>query len=303
MSKSERILVYLANGVQGGAVAREAARRGFSVTALVRDPARSPALARLGIDLAQGDLADPASLRAAHAGVSAVVLQVPIGPPEIVRGLAANAVAAARAARVDCLVLKLASASRSAPCEEQSFVANAEIETMVRSTGLSVAIVRPTMYLDNLLKPSVRHDLAGGMFQMPIDASQRIAWTSVDDCAAAALTLIENRAHGGSHLISGPDSVNGSELAAALSIGLGRRIDFHSEHVEAFERSVDATMGPGMGRRVASKFRYFRSHRDDADAILAPAYVDQPGLDGFRPTSIQAWTRKHAGALNDVTPM
>lgn len=300
MSKSGRILVYLANGAQGGAVAREAARRGFAVTALVRDPGKSTALARAGIDLARGDLADASSLQAAHAGVRAVVLQVPIGPPEIVRGFAANAVAAAKAARVDCLILKLASASRPAPCEEQSFVANNEIETMVRSACLPFAIVRPTMYLDNLLKPGVRQDVAAGMIQMPIDASQRIAWTSVDDCAAAALTLIETRAYGGNHLISGPDSVTGAELAAALSSGLGRRVTYHSEQVEAFERSVDAAMGPGMGRRVASKFRYFQNHRDDADAILAPAYVDQPGLEGFRPSSIETWARRHASAFDDA---
>lgn len=298
MSTSERILVYLANGVQGGAVAREAARRGFAVTALVRDPAKSAGLTRLGIDLAHGDLADAASLRAAHAGVSAVVLQVPIGPPDMVRGLAENALAAAKDVRTR-VILKLASASRAAPCDEPSFVANAAIEAMVKSSGLPCAIIRPTMYLDNVLKPGVRQEVAGGVFQVPIDAAQRIAWTSADDCAAAALTLIENGAYGGNHLISGPDSVTGAELVAALSRGLGRGIIYRSEPVDAFERAVDAAMGPGMGMRVASKFRFFQRHRDEADAILAPVYVDQPGLEGFRPTTIEGWARRYAAAFDE----
>jgi nucleoside-diphosphate-sugar epimerase len=72
---SRPILVYLANGVQGGAVVRAALRRGFRVRALVRDRNRARALATLGVELAEGDLRDPASLRAASCGVAHAVLQ------------------------------------------------------------------------------------------------------------------------------------------------------------------------------------------------------------------------------------
>lgn len=58
-----------------------------------------------------------------------------------------------------------------------------------------------------------------------------------------------------------------------------------------FERDVDAAMGPGMGRRIASKFRYFHEYPDEADRILA--MVQGPGaLPGFTPTSIEAWARQ-----------
>ncbi|MGZ9723373.1 NmrA family NAD(P)-binding protein [Rhizobium miluonense] len=61
IDKSQPILVYLAGGVQGGAVVRAALRHGFKVRALVRNPKRVPALAALGIELAESDLRDPAS--------------------------------------------------------------------------------------------------------------------------------------------------------------------------------------------------------------------------------------------------
>jgi hypothetical protein len=81
-------------------------------------------------------------------------------------------------------VLKLASAGLPAPCEEPSFIANAMIEDMVRRSGLPFAIVRPTMYLDNLLKPSASRDIVEhGRFAPPIAEQQEIAWTSTDDCA------------------------------------------------------------------------------------------------------------------------
>lgn len=300
-NQKHRILVYLGNGVQGGAVAREAAWRGFAVTALVRDRAGGDNLAKTGIDLAIGDLADLPSLEAAHAGVTEIVLQMPIGPLEMIRDFAANALVAARNAQVKMVVLKLASASRAAPCDEPSFIANGVIEAMVRSSGLPHAIIRPTMYLDNLLKPGVRQEVAvDGVFQVPIDVSQRIAWTSADDCAAAAMTLIENQACGGDHLISGPESVDGTELTAALSAGLGWTVTYRSESLDDFEREVDAAMGAGVGKRVASKFRFFQNHKDEADAILAPAYVPQPGLEGFCPSSIENWARRHVKAFTEM---
>ena len=67
IDKSQPILIYLAGGVQGGAVVRAALRRGFKVRALVRDRKRVPALPAIGVELVEGDLRDPASLRAAGA--------------------------------------------------------------------------------------------------------------------------------------------------------------------------------------------------------------------------------------------
>lgn len=239
-----------------------------------------------------GDLDDPASLSAAARGCAHAVLQVPTGEQAIMVDQVGNALDALRHAGVRSIVLKLASASRPAPCDEPSFVANAAIEGLVRSSCIPFAIVRPTMYLDNLLKPSARADIAErGVFSPPIASEQRIAWTSTDDCAQAAIMLLEQDHYGGDHLVSGPESVTGDELAARLSAGLGKPITYHAEPLDVFERDVDAAMGPGMGRRIASKFRYFREHPDDAARILAA--VQEPGaLPGFTPTSIEAWTRQ-----------
>jgi len=200
-----------------------------------------------------------------------MVLQIPLGTLEDVRTFTANALSAAKAAAVSSVILRLASASRPIPCDEPSFVSNAAIEQMVRDSGLPSAIVRPTMYLDNLLKPGVRAEIADhGVFEVPIDDAQRIAWTSADDCAAAAITLLERGAYGGDHLISGPQSVTGRELMAAVSAGLHRDVVFRSQPVEDFEHDVEAAMGHGMGRRVASKFRFFQTHKIEADAMLSP---------------------------------
>lgn len=67
-----RVLVTGASGKIGNAVARRLAERGDEVVALVRDMASARELLPAGIELALGDVTDPASLRAASEGIEGV---------------------------------------------------------------------------------------------------------------------------------------------------------------------------------------------------------------------------------------
>jgi uncharacterized protein YbjT (DUF2867 family) len=292
------VLVYLANGVQGAAVVRAASRRGYRVRALVRRRVPCPALNLPGVEIAEGDLDDVCSLRAASAGIHHVVLQLPLGSSKAMRVQAENALSATKTAGIKSMVLKLASASRLPPCPEPSFVSNALVEAMVRHSGVPFAVVRPTMYLDNLLKPSARMEIAkGGVFAPPLRESQLIAWTSADDCAEAALTLLETGQPGGDHRIAGPESVTGDELTARVGAALGRDVRYREQPIDAFEAELDDALGQGAGRRVASKFRFFAAHPREADAILSGSFVGKAGLRDFRPTSIEEWVRRHRDAF------
>jgi len=127
----------------------------------------------------------------------------------------------------------------------------------------------------------------------PIPAGQRIAWTSADDCAEAALMLLERGAMGGDHRIAGPESLTGDELASRVSAGIGRAVLYRGQPRNEFERELDAAMGAGIGWHVASKFRYFAAHPDDAYTILADPFGPQAGLEGFMPTDVKTWTQAH----------
>jgi dihydroflavonol-4-reductase len=67
-----RALVTGATGKVGGATARALLARGDEVRALVRDPARAADLLPAGVELAEGDVTEPASLAAAVAGCELV---------------------------------------------------------------------------------------------------------------------------------------------------------------------------------------------------------------------------------------
>ena len=92
------ILVIGATGKIGGEAARLLAESGANVRALARDLARAQRLAELGIQLAQGDLADKASLDRAMAGVDRILL---VSAQDLRQAeLQGNAVAAAARASV-----------------------------------------------------------------------------------------------------------------------------------------------------------------------------------------------------------
>ncbi|MEU6667314.1 NAD(P)H-binding protein [Streptomyces sp. NPDC046727] len=77
------IVVFGAGGRAGRAVTAEARARGYTVTAVVRDPARYPDLDAEGVTVVRGDVTDPGSvgrIAAGHAG--AVHAVSPFSGPE-----------------------------------------------------------------------------------------------------------------------------------------------------------------------------------------------------------------------------
>ena len=75
------ILVTTAGKV-GAEATRLLAERGTPVRVLVRDPDKAKPLADAGAEIAVGDLAVPATLDAAMAGVTAVILVSPAVPAQ-----------------------------------------------------------------------------------------------------------------------------------------------------------------------------------------------------------------------------
>lgn len=143
---SDTVLVGGATGRQGQAVVAELQARGYPVRGLTRD-AESPAaqaLSAAGVEVVQGDYADPASLDAAMRGISNVFFYSGFSPDEYAEGM--NVIAAAERAGVKHLVY-----SSGAAAEPGKGVpgAKTDIELAIIRSGIPYTVLRPVAFMEN----------------------------------------------------------------------------------------------------------------------------------------------------------
>jgi uncharacterized protein YbjT (DUF2867 family) len=153
------IVVLGATGQQGGAVAQALVTDGrWQVRALSRDPASHGArlLSVAGIEVVRADMDDLDSLQHAMAGAYGVFSVQGTdrgGDIETARGI--DVAEAARFAGVKHFIY-----SSVGGAERASGIAHFEskwrVEEYIRAIGLPASIVRPTFFMDNFAKPSMR---------------------------------------------------------------------------------------------------------------------------------------------------
>jgi uncharacterized protein YbjT (DUF2867 family) len=233
------VLVTGATGFVGPHVAHALRARETPVRALVRNPARASHLSAWGVELAEGDVTDPASLRAACAGVDCVIHLVAIirGRPadfeRVMTDGTRNVVAAATEAGVRRFVL-----ASALGLDERTkdgvpyYAAKWEMERAVRDSGLEHVIFRPSFVFGRdggVLPTFVR--LARWAPVTPIvgPGTQRLQPIWIEDLAEYyALAVTEPAAAGRTFDLGGPDAVTWNEFWSRLKRALGvRRPSLH----------------------------------------------------------------------------
>jgi NADH dehydrogenase len=221
-------------GFIGPHIAHALRARELDVRALVRKPARATRLAAWGVELATGDVTDPASLSAAFAGVDTVVHLVAIikgKPADFERVMSQgtrNVVAAAQEAGVRRLVL-----ASALGLDERSkdavpyFASKWEMEKAVRDSGLDHVIFRPSFVFGRdggVLPTFVR--LARFAPVTPIIGSgkQRLQPIWVEDLAEYYAAAVDKpEATNRIFELGGPDAVSWNEFWERLKRILGVR--------------------------------------------------------------------------------
>ena len=149
--QGQPIVVTGATGLQGGAVSRQLLAQGWRVRALTRNP-RSPkakALAALGAEVVQGDMADPASLapifRDAY-GVFSVQNPMLAGvEAEVQQGK--NVADAAKKAGVRHMVYGSAGTG-ARNTGVPSWESKLRVEEHIQRLGLPITVLRPMAFMD-----------------------------------------------------------------------------------------------------------------------------------------------------------
>lgn len=226
-----RVLITGATGKIGNSLTAMLLERGDHVVALVRDPDRAGALLSSEVEVAQGDVTDPESLRFAAAGVEAVfncmgIFEQWTAEPDIFNRVnaegARNVAVAAREAGARRLVhtstfdvfdaprggtvseQRLADYEKGTPYERSKQLA--ERLVLAESPEIEVVIVNPagiigpgpwaTQGFDGTLD-----DLLRG--RLPVVPPGGMSLTWVEDAAAAHLAAFERGAPGERYIVAG----------------------------------------------------------------------------------------------------
>ncbi|MFI6131497.1 SDR family oxidoreductase [Micromonospora sp. NPDC051141] len=226
------VLVTGATGNVGGAVARSLRAAGVPLRVAGTDVARlrtcfpdTPA-ARL-------DFRDPGTFDAALDGVAGLFL---LRPPQIARvGPTLNALVD-RAVRHRVAHVVFASV---AGAESNQVVPHHRVERHLRASGLPNTILRPGFFAQNLADAYRRDIREDGRIYLPA-GDGRVAFVDTRDLGdVAATVLADPTAHrGAAYLLTGPQALDFTEVAALLTEVLGRPVRYRAAGVAGYLRHL-----------------------------------------------------------------
>ena len=226
------VLVTGGTGFVGPHVVHALRARDVPVRALVRDRRRGARLVSWGAELVEGDVTDPVSLRAASAGVDAVVHLV-----AIIRGSRAdfervmaqgtrNVVAAAKEAGIRRFVLASAlGLDERTKDAVPYFAAKWEMERVVKESGLEYVILRPSFVFGKdggVLPTFVRLARLAPVTPIVGPGTQRLQPIWVEDVAAYYAQSVDLAAAANRTFeVGGPDAPTWNEFWDRLKRVLG----------------------------------------------------------------------------------
>lgn len=291
------ILSYGATGSQGGPVAHKLLAAGHTVRVLTRDPGRVQGLE--GAQVLQGDMADRDSLAEASRGVDGVFLHVPFFTERPGDGLtyAKNAVAAAASAGVKFLVWNASGEIPPVRGANPAFDLRLDILDVITESGIPYVVLQPTAYMENFLGPWTREELVqDGTFAYPTPLEVKMQWLATEDVGTFATYAFAHPELAPLNLkISGPERLNGAEVAERFSRALGRETKFRAMPAEEFGEKLEAVF-PGMGQGAAEGYRmaYEKPELFSSNVDVAGALERFP----VQLTTLEAWVEQHKVAFS-----
>ncbi len=232
-----KILVTGGTGNVGGAVVRELLQRGAEVRVLARkqpEPGKLPT----AVEVAIGDLLDPASVEQAMQGVDKLFLLNAVVTDELTQALIAYGIAKRVGIKhVTYLSVFRVDQFRDVP----HFASKLAVENAMREFGVPYTILRPGYYIQN--DAGLKDALTGpGVYPMPI-GTMGIAAADVRDIAeAAAISLTEDGHDGQTYDIVAPTMISGPGNAALWSQLLGREIHYTGHNFDQWEQGMRTRM-------------------------------------------------------------
>lgn len=269
-------LVAGATGHVGGEVVRAVLAAGQPVRALVRDG--SPADLPDVVEVATGDLNDPASMLVALDGVSGLFLLPGYADmPGVYR--------AAREAGVQRVVQLSGMSAGSGDTSNAITAFMMASERAAHESGLPVTILRPSGFMSNTLQwlPQLA---SGDLVREPF-ARVPVAMIDPADIAdVVALALSSSDHAGATYLISGPEALLPLDRVRILARVLRRDLRFEPEP----DDEARVRMSAAMPHEYVDAFFDFYATGSLDDSVVRPTYEQ---ITGRPPRTFRQWAEAH----------
>ncbi|MFF1809460.1 NmrA family NAD(P)-binding protein [Streptomyces sp. NPDC058251] len=290
MIADDLVLIPGAGGV-GRTVFEQLRAQDVPVRFMVRrEDERAAELRALGADVVLGDLTRPETVAAALQGVARMYFAMRVSPDHL---LAATVVASVAReygnleALVDLSQMTVSQMTATSTAESHQQRLHWLAEQVFDWSGLPVVHIRPTAFLDTPLFTTMaaRSIQENGTIALPFGTG-RTSPVAVDDVARVIATVLRDPApHVGQvYELTGPRSVDITELAAEFSRALGRPVSYVDMPLDRWEAQLPKLgMPPHLEQHVATMAQLHRDNRYDrtADGVERVTGIPAQSIEAF----------------------
>jgi uncharacterized protein YbjT (DUF2867 family) len=271
MADTGKILVTGPTGNVGSAVLGNLGTTDVNLRALAHEEANAQSLKDRGVEAVVGDFLEPETLIPALEGVDTVLLITPIHPEQVTQ--ASNVIKAAKESGNDPRIVRLSvhQASHGAPSRNSR--QHAQIEDVLRSSGLPYTFLRPQSFMQNTLNAAPTVASEGRIYQPFKDA--KLGMIDARDIGGVAAKVLGEQGHEGKvYTLTGPAAISLYDVAEALSEVLGKEVSYINIPLEK-AREIMLNMG-------LSEWR--------ADVLIEYAKAHSEGYSNFTTEEVEQLT-------------
>jgi uncharacterized protein YbjT (DUF2867 family) len=297
------ILVVGGTGDLGGRIVDRLLERGQQVRCVVRAGSDGSVLRAAGGEVVQGDLTDPASLRAACAGVDVVVASATVIGRRLagVKGPTIRAVEeqgmtalidAAEASKVQRFVyLSYAGIEDSPPMPMAR--AKAAIERRLATSPMRRVVLRPDAFQEVQLAPVARFDLEAGKVATFGKGDTKHRWVAIADVAALVAAVATETDPPELIVFGGPEVISRNECVAVAERATGKSIKVQRAPLPMARLVMKLLQLSGRGDAMASIVG-LGVLMDESEITWDDAPLRERGI---APRSVTDWINQQAAAL------
>ena len=231
------ILLTGITGNNGGATATALLEKGVKFRALVRDLDKAADWADKGVELVQGDLEDPESVRRALEGIDRAVLILPNGEDQ--ERLELSFIETAKQAGLPWII-KLSSPEAVRGTTSPIPLAHIAAEDAIMASGMNWTFVRPSFFMQNL-RSTPAQAKATGKLSMPMGDGTVVLTDCADAGAFIAHVLTTDPAqhYGQCYDITGPDPVlNFHDVARIIGEVIGQDVEYDDCDADEYQEAI-----------------------------------------------------------------